>query len=70
MAELMTVGKQSACGALSRELSIEQFAQDQIDRLIDPATPEEERQRRIHRLTDGPPEFVAVRLDLPRRRKK
>jgi hypothetical protein len=48
--------------------AIETEATSQIGLLIDPETPEEERERRIHRLTEGPPEFVAFRLDLPGRR--
>ncbi|MBI5318482.1 hypothetical protein [Bradyrhizobium sp.] len=48
--------------------AIEARAADQIGLLIDPETPEEERERRIHRLTDGPPEFVDFRIDLPGRR--
>ena len=36
--------------------------------MIDPDTPQDERDRRIHRLTEGPPEFVALRIDLPRHR--
>ena len=50
------------------ELAIEARAANQIGLLIDPETPEEERERRIHRLTDGPPEFVDFRIDLPGRR--
>jgi hypothetical protein len=50
------------------DLAIEARAANQIGLLIDPETPEEERERRIHRLTDGPPEFVDVRIDLPSRR--
>jgi hypothetical protein len=50
------------------ELAIEARAMNQIGLLIDPETPEEERDRRIHRLTEGPPEFVGFRLDLPGRR--
>jgi hypothetical protein len=50
------------------ELAIEARAVSQIGLLIDPETPEEERDRRIHRLTDGPPEFVGFRIDLPGRR--
>ena len=50
------------------DLAIEARAARQIGLLIDPETPEEERERRIHRLTEGPPEFVDVRLDLPGRR--
>ena len=48
-------------------VAVEELAASQIDRFIDPATPPEERERRIHRLTDGPPEFVDVRIDLPKR---
>ena len=50
------------------DLAIEASAVSQIGLLIDPETPEEERERRIHRLTDGPPEFVDFRIDLPGRR--
>jgi hypothetical protein len=50
------------------DLAIEAQAARQIGLLIDPETPEEERERRIHRLTDGPPEFVNFRIDLPGRR--
>ncbi len=50
------------------DLAIEASAVSQIGLLIDPETPEEERERRIHRLTEGPPEFVDFRLDLPGRR--
>jgi len=39
----------------------------QINQFIDPNTPREERDRRIHRLTEGPPEFVDLRIDLPKR---
>jgi hypothetical protein len=49
-------------------LAIEARAARQVGLLIDPETPEEERERRIHRLTEGPPEFVGFRLDLPGRR--
>lgn len=50
------------------EIAIEAEAANRIGLLIDPETPDEERERRIHRLTDGPPEFVGFRLDLPGRR--
>ena len=62
-------GQRPASGTLSRDRVIEQWTESQIDRLIDPATPDKERQRRIHRLTEGPPEFVDLRLDLPRNKK-
>jgi hypothetical protein len=50
------------------DLAIEAQAAGEIGLLIDPETPEEERERRIHRLIDGPPEFVGFRIDLPGRR--
>jgi hypothetical protein len=49
--------------------AIEDLAVKQIDRLLDPALPTEERERRIRRLTEGPPEFSDERLDLPKVRK-
>ena len=48
-------------------IAIEHQSALQLDQLIDPDTPQEERHRRIHRLTDGPPEFVNLRIDLPGR---
>jgi len=50
------------------DLAIEAHAENHIGLLIDPETPEEERERRIHRLIEGPPEFVDFRIDLPGRR--
>jgi predicted transcriptional regulator len=49
-------------------IAIEHRAARQLDQMIDPDTPQEERDRRIHRLTEGPPEFVDLRIDLPGRR--
>ncbi|HEY0328391.1 MAG TPA: hypothetical protein VGC77_04760 [Rhodopseudomonas sp.] len=46
-----------------------ELAASQIGRLIDPDAPSEERDRRIHRLTEGPPEFVEARVDLPKRKR-
>ena len=46
----------------------ENLAVKQIDRLLDPSLPSEERDRRIRRLTEGPPEFSAERIDLPLRK--
>ncbi len=45
---------------------IEGLAVRQIDRLLDPSLPAPERERRIRRLTEGPPEFADERIDLPR----
>jgi hypothetical protein len=53
--------------AQQHAVAIEHQAARQLDQLIDPYTPQEERDRRIHRLTDGPPEFVNLRIDLPGR---
>jgi hypothetical protein len=49
-------------------IAVEELAASQLERFIDPDTPREERERRIHRLTEGPPEFVDLRIDLPKRR--
>jgi hypothetical protein len=49
-------------------VALEELAASQLSQFIDPATPPEERERRIHRLTEGPPEFVDARIDLPKRR--
>ena len=49
-------------------IAIEHRTAQQLDLMIDPDTPQDERDRRILRLTEGPPEFVALRIDLPRHR--
>lgn len=43
---------------------IEEIAVHEIEELLDPALPAEERERRIRRLTEGPPEFSHERIDL------
>jgi hypothetical protein len=48
-------------------VAVEALAASLISQFIDPDTPQEERDRRIHRLTEGPPEFVDLRIDLPKR---
>jgi hypothetical protein len=53
----------------SDPFEIEDEAVSQISRLLDPALPLDERERRIRRLTEGPPEFSAERLDLPKHNK-
>ena len=50
-------------------VAIEDLAVKQIDRLLDPSLPVGERERRIRRLTEGPPEFSDQRVDLPKPRK-
>jgi hypothetical protein len=47
-------------------LAIEALAVNQIAALLDPSLPPDERERRIRRLIDGPPEFSAERIDLPK----
>jgi hypothetical protein len=46
-----------------------ELAAEQLGQLIDPTAPSEERNRLISRLTEGPPEFVEARVDLPKRRR-
>jgi len=49
--------------------NIEERAVEQIERMLDPSLPEDERERRIRRLTEGPPEFTDQRIDLPKHHK-
>src|SRR6266404_6082756 len=55
-------------GAARRDsVEIEDLAVEQIGQLLDPSLPIAERERRIRRLTAGPPEFSDERIDLPLR---
>ncbi|PJG54622.1 hypothetical protein CVM73_13170 [Bradyrhizobium forestalis] len=45
---------------------IEEIAVHEIESLLDPALPADERERRVRRLTEGPPEFSHERIDLPK----
>jgi hypothetical protein len=47
---------------------IEEQVAKQIEEMLDPALPPDERERRIRRLTEGPPEFSQERVDLPKHR--
>lgn len=47
------------------ETEIEHLATAQIDQMLDPELPPEERERRTRRLIEGPPEFSDQRIDLP-----
>jgi hypothetical protein len=71
LARLVELGLESAPGArplaVCPDRAIE-LAASQIGALIDPEAPPHERDRRIARLTEGPPEFVEARVDRPRRR--
>jgi hypothetical protein len=59
-----------SCGSPRRAPSeIEHLAEEQIDRLLDPELSVAERERRVRRLTEGPPEFTDQRIDVARRRK-
>ncbi len=56
-------------GSIMRDpVEIEDLAVKQIGQLLDPSLPVEERERRIRRLTEGPPEFSDERIDLPKPR--
>jgi hypothetical protein len=60
----------AAHGSVRRDpVDIENLAVKQIDQLLDPSLPAAERERRIRRLTEGPPEFSDERIDLPKPRK-
>jgi hypothetical protein len=50
-------------------VAIEDLAVKQIDQLLDLSLSVAERERRIRRLTEGPPEFSEQRIDLPKPRK-
>ena len=52
--------------AAAKPLDLEDLAVKQISQLLDPALPADERERRIRRLIEGPPEFSAERIDLPK----
>ncbi len=46
--------------------AIEAEAVEQLRTLLDPSLPPDERERRIRRLIEGPPEFCDQRIDLPK----
>ncbi|UFZ03371.1 hypothetical protein LQG66_29715 [Bradyrhizobium ontarionense] len=50
----------------TERIVIEQNAIRLIDQMLDPNLPADERERRIRRLIDGPPEFADERIDLPK----
>jgi hypothetical protein len=62
-----TVSDHSSNDSLRRDpIAIEHQAAEQIGKLLDPALPASERERRTRRLTEGPPEFTDQRIDLPK----
>ena len=68
--QLVQLGLNASTPAIPRAsaqrnpVDIEGLAVRQIDQLLDPSLSTEERERRIRRLTEGPPEFVEARIDL------
>jgi hypothetical protein len=58
----------SGSTVVSDATRLEELAVHEIEGLLDPALPEDERERRIRRLTEGPPEFSHERIDLPKPR--
>jgi hypothetical protein len=55
--------------AVRDSVEIEGLAVSQVGQLLDPSLPAAERERRVRRLTEGPPEFLEERIDLPRSKK-
>jgi hypothetical protein len=67
---LSAVPSAASLGSAQRDpVEIEDLAVRQISQLLDPSLPVEERERRVRRLTEGPPEFSDERIDLPKPRK-
>ena len=60
---------ESLAAAPADPLELEYLAVKQLSQLLDPFLPAEERERRIRRLIEGPPEFSSERIDLPKPRK-
>ena len=73
--QLVELGLKSARVTFSQHaikddaVAIEDEAIGRIRALLDPSLPPEERERRIRRLVEGPPEFSAQRVDLPHHKK-
>ena len=59
----------SLAAAPGNPADLEDLAAKQVSRLLDPSLPAAERERRIRRLIEGPPEFSAERIDLPKPKK-
>jgi hypothetical protein len=56
-------------GKTGRRSRAAELAAKQIERMIDPSAPSEERDRRERRLTKGPSEFREDRVDQPKAKK-
>ncbi len=59
----------ATAAAPENPVDLEDLAAKQISQLLDPSLPAAERERRIRRLIDGPPEFAAERKDLSKPKK-
>jgi hypothetical protein len=57
-------------GKTGRRSRAAELAAKQIEKIIDPSTPSEERDRRERRLTKGPLEFREDRVDQPKAKGK
>ncbi|MBR0842077.1 hypothetical protein JQ607_17905 [Bradyrhizobium liaoningense] len=66
--KIAPAGPEAAHPVAPDATQIEDIAVHEIERLLDPALPADERERRIRRLTEGPPEFSHQRIDLPKHR--
>jgi hypothetical protein len=66
--KIATPALESEHAIASDATRIEEIAVHEIEGLLDPALPADERERRIRRLTEGPPEFSHERIDLPKQR--
>jgi hypothetical protein len=56
----------SLAAAPANPVDLKDLAVKQISQLLDPSLPAAERERRIRRLIEGPPEFSAGRKDQPK----
>lgn len=54
--------RKSVCDSIALETIVAQ----QLDRMLAPDLPADERERRIRRLIEGPPEFSKDRIDRPK----
>lgn len=66
--KIAPVAPASTQSIVSGATRIEAIAVHEIEALLDPTLPVDERERRIRRLTEGPPEFSHQRIDLPKHR--
>jgi len=60
------VGQPRRIGPHKGAAKAKAIAEEKIESMIDPAAPDEERQKRKRRLLKGPSEFHEIRADLPK----